>query len=167
MKGITMTEPVVAKPTADLVDEYGKDLRVSTLQMRDFGGNKSFAGPIATIRCHLDNGLVKATLNSPGEGRVLVIDGEGDLSTALCGDLIAGAAVKNNWAGIIVNGAIRDSAAIGALPLGCKALGTTPAKSAKDSAGEKDIPLSFGGIIWKPGDILHADLDGVVLLPEN
>lgn len=152
------------KPTADLVDEYGDQLRVCELQMRNLGGHQSFAGKIRTIRCHLDNGLVKQTLNSPGDGCVLVIDGQGDLKTALCGDMIAAAAVKNDWAGIVVNGAVRDSAAIQNLPLGCKALGTTPRKSAKAGAGETDCELTFGGITWRSGDTLHADSDGIVLI---
>ena len=151
--------------TADLVDEFGADLRVSELQMQNFGGHKAFAGPIATIHCHLDKGLVKQTLNSPGEGRVLVVDGEGDLKTALCGDMIAAAAVKNGWAGVVINGAIRDSATIKGMAIGMKAMGTTPRKSAKDAAGETDVELNFGGITWRPGDVLHADADGVVLLP--
>lgn len=153
--------------TTDLYDEYGDKLRVCDIQMANFGGHKAFAGQITTIHCHLDNGLVKATLNSPGEGRVLVVDGEGDLHTALCGDMIAGAAVKNGWAGVVINGAIRDSATIRGLALGMKALGTTPRKSAKDSVGETDVELNFGGITWRPGDILHADMDGIVLLPKK
>lgn len=151
--------------TADLVDKYGTDLRVSQLQMQNFGGHKAFAGVITTIHCHLDNGLVKAILNTPGDGRVLVVDGEGDLKTALCGDQIAAAAVKNGWAGIVINGAIRDSATVAGLPLGVKALGTTPSKSAKEATGETEVELKFGGITWRPGDTLHADTDGVVLLP--
>ena len=153
--------------TTELYDEDGDKLRVCDIQMANFGGHKAFAGQITTIHCHLDNGLVKATLNSPGEGRVLVVDGEGDLHTALCGDMIAGAAVKNGWAGVVINGAIRDSATILGLALGMKALGTTPRKSAKDSVGETDVELNFGGITWCPGDILHADMDGIVLLPKE
>jgi regulator of RNase E activity RraA len=93
------------------------------------------------------------------------VDGGGSLHTALAGDLIAGAAAANGWAGLILHGAIRDSVALAGLDLGIKALGTTPRKSAKTGAGAVDVPVTFGNVTFRPGDILHADDDGIVLLP--
>ncbi|WP_046729926.1 ribonuclease E activity regulator RraA [Streptomyces humi] len=161
-----MTAPVTPVPTADLVDRYG-ELRVCDQQFRHFGGHRLFAGPVRTVSCREDNGLLRALLHTPGEGHVLVVDGGGSLRTALVGDLIAGAAVENGWAGLVLHGAVRDSVALAGLPLGIKALGTIPRKSAKAAAGAVDVPVTFGGVTFRPGDVLHADDDGIVLLPER
>jgi len=158
---------VTPVPTADLVDRYGTELRFCDLQFRQFGGHRGFAGPVRTVSCHEDNGLLRDLLRTPGDGHILVIDGGGSLRTALVGDLIAGAAQDNGWAGLIVHGAVRDSATLAGLRIGIKALGTIPRKSAKDSAGAIDTPVTFGDITFRPGDILHADDDGIALLPES
>ncbi|WAP59701.1 ribonuclease E activity regulator RraA [Streptomyces sp. S465] len=159
-----MPETVTPIPTADLVDQYGADLRVCDLQFRQFGGHRGFAGPVRTVSCHEDNGLLRDLLRTPGDGGVLVVDGGGSLRTALVGDLIAGAAQDNGWAGLVLHGAVRDSVALAGLRLGVKALGTIPRKSAKDGAGAVDVPVTFGGVTFHPGDILHADDDGIALL---
>lgn len=148
--------------TADLYDEHGEHLASVSLQFQDVGGNLRFTGPIRTIRCIEDNGLVKSTLNSPGNGAVLVVDGGGSLNTALMGDMIAEAAVANGWAGVVINGAVRDRAALARLPLGVKALGSNPRKSAKESAGEVDVTVTFGGVAFRPGAALYADDDGIL-----
>lgn len=151
--------------TADLVDEHGPALRVCDTQFHQFGRLVEFSGPVRTVACFQDNGLVKKLLNSPGDGAVLVVDGQASVHTALCGDLIAKAAVDNGWAGIVINGAVRDSAVLARLDIGIKALGTNPRKSAKDCAGDVDVPVNFGGVTFRPGDQLVSDSDGVVLLP--
>src|SRR6266446_5430500 len=124
--------------TADLVDAH-EELQSCDLQFRNFGGRQRFSGVISTVRCRHDNALVKRVLSHPGAGRVLVIDGDGSMHCALVGDVIAGMAVANGWAGIVVRGAIRDSAAMALLDLGIKALGTNPRKSAKAGEGEIDF----------------------------
>jgi regulator of ribonuclease activity A len=158
-----MTE--IPVPTADLVDRYGPELRVCETQFRQFGARRSFAGPVRTVSCREDNALLRDLLHTPGSGGVLVVDGAGSLRAALVGDLIAGAALANGWAGLAVHGAVRDSAALCGLDLGIKALGTNPRRSAKEGAGAIDVPVTFGGVTFYPGDILHADDDGIVLLP--
>ncbi|NEB16095.1 ribonuclease E activity regulator RraA [Streptomyces coelicoflavus] len=162
-----MPETLTPVPTADLVDQYGTDLRVCDLQFRQYGAHRGFAGPVRTVSCHEDNGLLRDLLRTPGDGAVLVVDGGGSLRTALVGDLIAGAAQDNGWAGLVLHGAVRDSAALAGLRLGIKALGTVPRKSAKDAAGAVDVPVTFGDVTFRPGDILHADDDGIALLPEG
>ena len=149
--------------TADLYDERGDALDSLALQLHDFGGRAAFDGPVRTIRCHRDNALVKATLATPGEGAVLVIDGGGSLESALVGDLIAASAVANGWAGLIVHGAIRDRVAIAALDLGVKALGSNPRKSAKAGIGELDVPVEIAGVVFRPGAHVWADADGVLV----
>ncbi|MFD8521683.1 ribonuclease E activity regulator RraA [Streptomyces capillispiralis] len=160
-----MPETVTPVPTADLVDRYGTELRVCDVQFRQFGGHRGFAGRVRTVSCHEDNGLLRDLLRTPGDGAVLVVDGGGSLRTALVGDLIAGAAQDNGWAGLVLHGAVRDSAALADLRLGVKALGTIPRKSAKTGTGSVDVPVTFGGITFHPGDVLHADDDGIALLP--
>jgi len=154
-----------ATPTADLADQYGAQLRVCDVQFRQFGGLRLFTGPVRTLSCHEDNGLLRDLVRTAGAGCVLVVDGGGSLHTALVGDVLAGAAQENGWAGLVVHGAVRDSAALAQLSLGIKALGTNPRKSGKTGAGAVDVPLSFGGVTFQPGDVLHADDDGIVLLP--
>lgn len=150
--------------TADLYDERGDDdLQSLALQLLDLGGHVAFDGPIRTVRCHRDNALVKSVLATPGEGAVLVVDGGGSLESALVGDLIAASAVSNGWAGVIVNGAIRDRAGLADLPLGVKALGSNPRKSAKEGAGEVDVEVLIGGVRFSPGSHVWADADGVLV----
>ncbi len=155
---------VAFRPTADLVDEIGPDVRSCDLQFRQFGGQPEFAGPIATVRCFEDNALVKSVLSETGAGRVLVVDGGGSLHTALVGDVIAELGRSNGWAGLIINGAVRDAATLRTLDIGIKALGTNPRKSAKAATGERDIVLSLGGVNFRPGDIAFSDEDGIVVI---
>ena len=149
--------------TADLWDERGDVLDSCSLPWRHYGGRSGFTGAVSTVRCHRDNALVKAALAEPGGGRVLVVDGAGSVESALLGDLIAGSAVENGWAGVVVHGAVRDVVALGGLPLGVVALGSNPRKSAKDGVGERDVPVRFGGAEFVPGQQVWVDADGVVV----
>jgi regulator of ribonuclease activity A len=150
--------------TADLVDEHGEALQSCDLQLQQFGGRRRFHGPIRTVTCFEDNALVKQVLSEPGGGAVLVVDGAGSLHTALVGDLIAGLAQANGWAGLVVNGAVRDVEALDGLDIGIKALGSNPRRSAKLGAGEVDVAVRFGGTTFRPGDHLYSDEDGVVVV---
>jgi regulator of ribonuclease activity A len=150
--------------TADLVDQHGEALQSCDLQLRQFGGRRRFHGPIRTVACFQDNALIKKLLSEPGDGAVLVVDGDGSLHTALVGDLIAGLAEANGWAGLVVNGAVRDVAALAGLDIGIKALGSNPRKSAKLGAGQVDVPVAFGGVTFRPGEHLYSDEDGVVVV---
>jgi regulator of ribonuclease activity A len=156
----TTSEPA----TADLYDEHGDALQSCDLQFRQFGGRSRFSGRAVTVACYEDNALLKAVLSEPGAGRVLVVDGRGSLHTALMGDLIAGLAVENGWSGAIINGAVRDVATLRTLELGINALGSNPRKSSKTGAGERDVPVEFGGVTFTPGDEVWSDDDGVVVL---
>lgn len=149
--------------TADLYDKHGEALQSCSVQLRHYGGRTGFEGVVSTVRCFRDNALVKAALNEPGQGKVLVVDGDASLESALMGDLIAGAAVANGWAGVVIHGAVRDVAALRELPLGVLALGSNPRKSAKDGVGERDVTVSFGGVDFVPGRQLWADEDGILV----
>jgi regulator of ribonuclease activity A len=134
-------------------------------QLRQFGGVRAFSGRVATVRCLDDNVLLKSCVSEPGDGRVLVVDGGGSFRCALLGDNIAGIAVKNGWAGLVLNACVRDVAALEVLPIGIKALGSNPRPSGKSGEGDVDVPVSFGGVEFAPGAMLHADDDGVIVLP--
>jgi len=149
--------------TADLCDQFESELRICAPMFRSYGGRTSFGGPITTLKLFEDNGLVRKALEAPGNGRVLVVDGGGSMRRALVGDQIAALAVKNGWAGIVVFGCIRDSAAIGDMDLGVFALGTHPLKTVKRNEGQVDLTVSFGGIDFVPGHHLYADGDGVIV----
>ncbi len=149
--------------TADLIDQHGDALQSCDLQFRQFGARPRFSGPIRTVRCHQDNVLIRQVLSEPGNGQVLVVDGGGSLHTSLAGDVVAGLAQGNGWAGLVINGAVRDVVALAGLDIGVKALGSNPRKSAKEGAGEIDVPVSFGGVRFEPGAHLYSDEDGIVV----
>lgn len=150
--------------TADLLDAHGDEAAVCAAAFRQFGGVRAFAGEVATVRCDEDNVLVRRRAGQPGNGRVLVVDGGGSLHCALVGDNIAGLALANGWAGLVVNGCVRDSVALAELALGVTALGTHPRASKKLGAGELDVPVTFGGVTFRPGARITSDDDGVVVL---
>ncbi|HET7427569.1 MAG TPA: ribonuclease E activity regulator RraA [Gemmatimonadales bacterium] len=149
--------------TADLCDEFGDEVHVAHPIFRDWGGVERFAGPIATLRVHEDNALVRQALEAAGRGRVLVVDGGGSLRTALVGGNLAALAHKNGWAGMLVHGCIRDAAELAATQVGIKALAAVPRRSAKDGAGARDVEVRFAGVTFVPGHWLYADRDGVVV----
>ncbi len=152
--------------TADVLDEHGERAAVCLLQFRSFGAT-AFSGPLATVRCFEDNVLVRAAASEPGEGRVLVVDGGGSLRCALLGDNIAALALESGWAGVVINGCVRDAAELDALGLGVKALGSNPRPSEKGGKGETGGPVTFGEITFEPGAMLYADEDGVVVVPSG
>jgi regulator of ribonuclease activity A len=155
------------RATADLVDDIYPDVRSCDLQLQNYGATVMFAGPITTVQCFQDNALLKSVLSGPGNGGVLVVDGGGSLHTALVGDVIAGLAVDNGWAGLIVNGAVRDVAALRTMKIGIKALGTNPRKGTKTGEGHRDVAVTFGGVTFLPGEIAYCDDDGIVVIAQT
>ncbi|OZC73989.1 hypothetical protein CH251_12750 [Rhodococcus sp. 06-462-5] len=150
--------------TADLADILGDTVRSCDLSMTDYGGHERFAGAAATVRCRDDNIVVTDALKTPGHGRVLIVDGAGSTHSALIGDIYGALAAENGWAGIIVNGAVRDRTPLSRIPIGVKAVGTNPRKSRKTGEGETDIPVAFGGVVFHPGDQVFSDEDGIVVV---
>ena len=153
--------------TADLCDDHAGDIVIAEPIFRSFGGLDRFNGPITTVRCLGDNSLVRDTLNTPGDGGVLVADGEGLLNCSLLGDALGLKAVENGWAGLVIHGCVRDSETLKTLALGVKALATYPLKTVKRGLGEKNVSLRFAGIDFFPGHWLYADPDGIVVSKEN
>jgi len=151
------------KATADLCDDHADAVQVCEPAFRAYGGRHAFSGPVCTVRCFEDNSRIKEAVDGPGEGRVLVVDGGGSRRRALFGGNLGLAAVKNGWAGVIIHGCIRDSAELAQLNLGIRALGTMPLRSEKRGIGDRDVPVRFAGVTFRPGDYVYADEDGVVV----
>ena len=149
--------------TADLYDEYEEELQIAKPMFNDYGGLKQFSGPALTLKVFEDNSLVRAALEEPGLGKVLIVEGGASLRCALLGDMLAELGVKNGWVGIIVYGCIRDSVMIGKMNIGVKALNTTPRKSVKKGVGDRDIAITFADVTINPGDFIYADEDGFVV----
>jgi regulator of ribonuclease activity A len=149
--------------TADLCDQYTDLVQVALPIFNDYGGKKQFHGPASTVSVFEDNSLVRAALEEPGDGRVLIVDGGESLNCALVGDLLAQLGRDNGWEGIIVSGCIRDSAAIAGINIGIKALNTNPRKSVKKGAGDRDIPVTIAGVTFIPGAYIYADEDGILI----
>ncbi len=150
-------------PTADVMDVHSEDFDSCELQFRQYGGRRAFSGRLRTVRSEDDNVLLRDLLATPGDGQVLVVDGAGSFRTALVGDMIARAAMEQGWAGVIINGCVRDTDELSGLDIGIKALGSNPRKSGKTGAGEVDVPVSFGGATFTPGAEVISDADGVIV----
>lgn len=148
--------------TPDLCDENEGKVKVATPMFQAYGGKTRFHGQIQTVKVFEDNVFVRDLLSEPGTGKVLVVDGGGSLRCALVGDLIAAMAQKNGWEGIIVYGCIRDSGVINGIDIGVRALNTNPLKSIKQGAGYKNIPVTFAGITFAPGEFVYVDEDGII-----
>jgi regulator of ribonuclease activity A len=153
--------------TCDLCDTHKNDssgdFRVLPPVFRDFGGLQAFAGPVATVKCHEDNSHVKAAVDSPGLGRVLVVDGGGSLRRALVGGNLGAAAARNGWAGIVVDGCVRDVAELAQERVGIRALASMPLPTEKRQQGQSDVAVTIQGVPIHPGDWLYADADGMVV----
>jgi len=154
--------------TSDLCDAYKNDssgeFRVLPPVFRDFGLRRKFGGRVATVKCFEDNSLVKAAVDSPGEGRVLVVDGGASLRRALVGGNLGKAAAKNGWAGVVVDGCVRDTAELAECDTGIRALAAMPLPTEKRNEGQRDVAVQIQGVWIRPGDMLYADEDGIVVM---
>jgi regulator of ribonuclease activity A len=153
--------------TPDLCDQFetelGKTVRVVAPMFQRYGARTTFSGEIVTLKIFEDNTLVREIFNENGRGKVLVIDGGGSLRCALVGDQLAILAQKNGWEGVVVYGCIRDSGDINGIDIGVRALNTHPQKTVKKGIGDRNLPLTFGGATFNPGEYLYADEDGILV----
>jgi regulator of ribonuclease activity A len=153
--------------TCDLCDTHNADtsgnFRVLPPVFPSFGGVQKFSGMVSTVKCFEDNTSVKQALEEPGAGRVLVVDGAASLRRALVGGNIAAAAAKNGWAGVVVNGCVRDAAELAATPVGLRALALMPLPTLRRAEGERDVAVQIQDVWVRPGDWLYADEDGMVV----
>ncbi len=153
--------------TCDLCDAHEGDssgaFRVVPPVFRCFGADQAFCGPVHTVRAPEDNSRVREAVNSSGDGRVLVVDGGGSLRCALVGGNLAQAAARNGWAGLVVDGCVRDLAELRAAGLPVRALAAMPLRSVKRGEGQAGEPVHIQGVPVRPGDWLYADEDGIVV----
>lgn len=158
-------QPTVA--TCDLCDTHKGDtsgaFRVLPPLFRDFGARTAFAGPVVTVKCFEDNSVVKAAVESPGEGRVLVVDGGGSLRRALLGGNLGAAAARNGWAGVVIDACVRDVGELAVCDVGIRALAAMPLPTERRGEGQRDVPVRVQGVWVRPGDWLYADADGMVV----
>jgi regulator of ribonuclease activity A len=153
--------------TCDFCDTHKSDtsgsFRVLPPVFHDYGGLRAFSGPVSTVKCFEDNSLVKAAVDSPGQGRVLVVDGGASLRRALLGGNLGAAAARNGWAGVLIDGCVRDLAELAACQVGIRALAPMPLPTDKRNEGQRDVPVLIQGVWVRPGDWLYADADGTVV----
>ncbi len=154
-------------PTADLCDQHPDAVRVLPPGFLSLGGAPAFSGNVTTLKVHEDNALVRTVLSTPGQGRVLVIDGGGSLRVALVGGKLGTLAEDNGWSGVVVWGAVRDTLELAACRVGIRALATCPRPPQKTGAGKRDVPVTLGGVTIAPGMWLAADADGVVVADQS
>lgn len=153
--------------TCDFCDDHKADasgrFRVIPSVFKDFGGLVQFHGQVVTVKCYEDNSHVKKAVESPGIGRVLVVDGAGSLRRALLGGNLAAAAARNGWAGVVIDGCARDAAELLAQQIGIRALALNPMPTLRADQGMTDVPVFIQGVAVYPGDWLYADADGMVV----
>lgn len=157
--------------TCDFCDVYKNDssgeFRVLPPVFRDFGAVKKFSGQVETVKCFEDNTLVKAAVDSAGNGKVLVVDGGGSLRRALLGGNLGAAAAKNGWAGVVIDGCVRDTAELATHAVGIRALAPMPLPTEKRKEGQANVAVQIQGVWVRPGDWLYADEDGIVIAAKN
>jgi regulator of ribonuclease activity A len=160
--------PNIGYATCDLCDAHKNDasgsFRVLPPVFHNYGQRVNFMGRASTVKCFEDNSLVKAALDEPGQQRVLVVDGGGSLRRALVGGNLAAAAVNNGWAGIVIDGCVRDAAELARCDVGIRALALIPLPTEKRNTGQRDVPVQLQGVWVRPGDWLLADADGILVM---
>lgn len=159
-----MTDTLAAFATTDLSDAHPR-AQILAPVFRNYGSQARFCGPAFTLQVLENNPLVRSTLETPGLGRVLVVDGGGSRNCALLGGMLGQFGVQSGWAGIIIYGCVRDTAELRALPIGIRALAAHPRRSGKAAQGEAGGVVTFAGATIRPGDQIFADEDGILVLP--
>ena len=164
------TENTLQFATCDLCDAHKNDasdsFRVLPPAFKNFGQHIKFCGEVVTVKCFEDNSLVKAAVDLPGAGRVLVVDGGASLRRALLGGNLGAAAAKNGWAGVVIDGCVRDVAELAQCAVGIRALAAIPLPTEKRGEGQAGVAVQIQGVWVRPGDWLYADEDGMLVMTE-
>ena len=147
----------------DLSDKYHDQIQIGKLTLKPYGRKRSMAGEIYTVSCSDDNSIVRSVLSRDGQNKILVIDATGVAHASMIGDQIAESALNNNWAGIFVNGYVRDVEILGTLDLGIFARGSVALKTDKQDHGFEEIMVSFGSTIMRSGNWLYVDENGWIV----
>lgn len=135
-------------------------------RLRPMHAGARMSGPAVTVKTRPgDNLMVHKALQLTRPGDVLVVDGGGDLSHALVGEIMLGDAIRQGLAGVVIYGAIRDAAQVAAMSLPVFAAGVTHRGPYKDGPGEINVPIALEGMVIEPGDLMIGDCDGVLCIP--
>lgn len=157
--------------TCDLCDAHKTDttgaFRVLPPVFKSFGALPRFCGPVVTVKCFEDNTPVKKAVESEGNNSVLVVDGGGSLRRALLGGNLGAAAARNGWAGVVVDGCVRDVLELASAQVGIRALAAMPLPTERRTDGQMNLPVHIQGVWVRPGDWLYADEDGMVVADRN
>ncbi|MGB0865196.1 MAG: ribonuclease E activity regulator RraA [Granulosicoccaceae bacterium] len=149
--------------TADLCDEHPERVSVLGPGYSNYGGAAVCEGEVVTIRLDKNNSdLITLLRDEDGAGKVVVVDVD-QAYYAVVGENLMKFAQASGYAGIVVNGYIRDTFQIKDIPVALFALGTCSRKSIPVTSGELGAMLSFGGVDFKPGNYIYADTDGVIV----
>ena len=151
----------------DLSDQHSDRIQIGKLALQSFGGMHSISGEIYTVSCSDDNSVVKDILSRKGKHKVLVIDASGVTHASMIGDQIAASAVKNNWAGIVVNGYVRDVEDLKNFPIGIFAKGAVAQKTNKKNHGFEDVLVAFGSVVMTSGKWIYIDQNGWLIADNN
>lgn len=153
--------------TADICDEHSEKVQVLDSGYKNYGGTDNCEGEIITIKLNKNNSdLIKLLRDEDGTGKIVVVDVDQEYF-AVVGENLMKFAHKNNYAGIIVNGYIRDTFQIKDIPVALFAIDTCPKKYIPVTSGERELPLSFGGVDFAQGSYLYADTDGVIVTAQK
>lgn len=149
--------------TADLCDTYPDKVRVLSPIFKSYGGAKRMMGEIVTLKLPGNNKtLAEFIKTTQGNGRIIVIDVEAQY-TAVVGDNMMKFALQNGWAGMLVNGYVRDTKNTKEIDVGLFALGTCPSKIIEPCDGALHVSVSFADVTFCEGEYLYADRDGIIL----
>ena len=151
------------KSVPDFCDEYSDKIQILQINFKNFGALDKFSGEIVTVNCPEDNSLLRRLLGEDGTGKVLVVNGGASSACAYLGDNLALLACQNNWAGILINGMVRDVDELAKMQIGIKALGAHPKKSEKRDLGEFGHDIEFGGVKFQSGAFVYSDNNGVIV----
>jgi len=156
----------MAEFTADFCDTHPDKTAVLGPGYSNFGGASMCQGEVVTIQLDRNNSdLITLLRDEDGQGKVVVVDAD-QAYYAIVGEKLMQFAEANHYAGIIVNGYIRDTFQIKDIPVALYGLGTCSRKYIPVTQGKRDVPLTFGGVEFRPGDYVYTDTDGVVVTAE-
>jgi RraA family protein len=159
--GSAVCEAFRGKPTSVISDNM--DRLPGPVGLRFFHSGQQLLGRALTVRTRAgDNLAIHQALELVKPGDVVVVDGGGDISRALVGEIMKSIAERRGATGFVIDGAIRDSAAFAQSSFGCYARAAIHRGPYKNGPGEINVPVSVGGCVIMPGDIIVGDEDGVV-----
>ncbi|MDB5893359.1 MAG: regulator of ribonuclease A-like protein [Rhodoferax sp.] len=154
-----------AVPVANVSDCMSR-MTAGGARLRPMHSAGRLAGPALTVKTRPgDNLMIHQALEMAQPGDVIVVDGGGDLTNALIGELMTTYAMSRGVAGMVINGAIRDLDVIGAGKFPVYAAGVTHRGPYKDGPGEINVPIAIDGMVIHPGDLMLGDVDGLLCVP--